>query len=72
MFSIVPLVNVILSSFKQPGSNFTFALLPIQLNAGVRLLSDVLGALIISSDTALDFHDEISSVLPISTYWLKY
>ena len=58
MFAIVPWVNVILSCFKQLPLNFTIVLLPIQLNAGARLLLVVGGGLIIS-DNPLDFHCEI-------------
>ena len=48
-----------LSCFKQPPSNFTLVLLPIDFNAGARLLSDVLEGLILSSDNLLNFHAKI-------------
>ena len=38
--------------------NFTLVLVPQQLNAGVRLLSEVAGGLIVSAGNPLDFHDE--------------
>ena len=44
--------------------------------SGVRLSSDVAGGLIVSSDSPLDFHDEIYNLvaisLKISVYWWKY
>ena len=48
-----------LCCFKQLPVNFTLILLPQQRINGVRLLSDVAGGLIVSSDSLLDFHDEI-------------
>ena len=58
-----------LSSFKQLPLNVTLALLPIQLNAEARQLSDVVGCLTTSSDNLLDFHHEIWLVLPnVSKY----
>ena len=50
IFTIVPRVNVILSCLKRPPLNFTLLLLPICLNAGVRLLSNVAVGLIVSSE----------------------
>ena len=46
-------------------TNFTLVLIPISLNQEVRLLSDVEGVLIVSSDNLLVFDAEIWSVLPI-------
>ena len=58
-----------LSCFKQLPSNFTLVLLPTQLNAGARQLSDVVGGLTTSLDNPLDFHHEIWLVLPnVSKY----
>ena len=45
--------------FKQLPVNFTLILLPTQLIDGVRLLSDVVGGLILLVDNPLDFHYEI-------------
>ena len=44
--------------FKQLPVNFALGLVPQQLNIGVRLLSDVVGGLIVSADNPLDSHDE--------------
>ena len=44
--------------------SFTLVLVPVKLNEGARLISDVAGGLAISSDNLLGFHSEIS-VLPI-------
>ena len=42
-----------------PINLFTLVLVPIQLNKEAKLLSDVEGGLILSSDSPLDFHAEI-------------
>ena len=60
---------MILSCFKQLPSNFTLVLTPIQFNEGARLLLDVTGGLILSSENPLDFQAKICSVLSI---FLKY
>ena len=52
-------VNVIFSCFKQLPTSFTLILLPTMLNPGGRLLSDVVGELIVLSDNSLDYHEEI-------------
>ena len=65
-----PGVNVVLSCFKQPSLKFTLFLLPKQFNAGARLLTDVVGGLILSLDNPLDFHDEIGPV--VWPTFLKY
>ena len=49
--------------------NPTYIILAAYFSVGARLLLDVVGGLMASSDNPLDFHSEISSVLPIS---LKY
>ena len=71
MFTVFPWVTN-LSCFKQRPSNFTLVLLllPINLNAGARQLSDVVGSLTISSGNPLDFHDEIWLVSPIFSKYL--
>ena len=48
-----------LPCFKQPPLNCSLILSPRQSTNGERLLSDVAGGLILSSDNLLDFHDEI-------------
>ena len=58
-------ISIILFCFKPLLSNFTLVMLPINLNDGVRLLSNVVRALKISLDNPLDFHNEIRSILLI-------
>ena len=58
MFTTFSWVYETLGYFKKLPVNFTLVLVPWQLNAGVRLLSDVVGGLILSADNPLDFHDE--------------
>ena len=60
MFTIFSLLYVTLSSFKQPPLNYKYILLLSYPSAGARLLS---GGLITSSDSPLDLHSEILSVL---------
>ena len=67
VFTIFPWLNVLLSWSEQLPLSFTLDLVP--KDSGARLLSDVVGSLIISSDNPLNFHSEIQSVLPI---FLKY
>ena len=64
---------MILSCFKQLPPNFTLILVPIKFNEGARILSDVVGGLILSSDDPLDFHNEIkiSNLFKISVHWLR-
>ena len=62
-------VYVILSCFKQLPLNSTLVLVPRKFNKGLRILLDLAGGLILSSDSALDFHSTIWQVSPI---FLKY
>ena len=57
MFTVFRRVYVILAWFKQLLLNFNLILLPRSSINGERLLSDVAGGLILSSDNPLDFHD---------------
>ena len=50
--------KIVLSCFKQLAANVTLDFVPILLNAGARMLSNVVGGLILSSDSPLDFHVE--------------
>ena len=59
MFTIFPSLNVNFSCFKQTPLNFTLALIPTKSKGGLRILFDVIGGLILSSDSPLDFHDKI-------------
>ena len=57
MFTVFRRVYAILAWFKQLLLNFNLILLPRSSINGERLLSDVAGGLILSSDNPLDFHD---------------
>ena len=70
MFVLFPWLNIIFSCFKQSPLNFTLALVPTKSNEGLRILLDVVGGLILSSDNPLDFHDKI--ILGLSLAVLKY
>ena len=48
-----------LSCFKYWSSNFNLVPTPISYNEGARLLSNVVGGLILSSDNPLDFRAKI-------------
>ena len=60
MFTIFFWLHVILSCFKQSSLNSKYIFLLSYPSVGARLLS---GGLITSSDSPLDFHSEILSVL---------
>ena len=62
MFTIFPWFYAILSCFKQPPLNSKYILLLSYPRVRARQLS---GGLITSSDSPLDFHSEIPSVLLI-------
>ena len=47
-----------LGCFKQFPANFTLVLVPHSFNFGVKVLSDVVGGLILYADNPWDFHDE--------------
>ena len=70
MFTLFPWLNVIFSCFKQSLLNLTLALVPTKYNEGLMVLFGVVGALILSSDNPLDFHDKI--ILSLSLAALKY
>ena len=70
MFTTFLWLNVIFSYFKQSPLNLTLALVLIKSNEGSTNLLDVVGALILSSDSPLDFHDKI--ILGLSLAVLKY
>ena len=70
MLTIFPSLNVIFSCLKQSPLKLALALLPTKSNEGSRSLLDVLGALILSPDSPLDFHDKIK--LGLSLAVLKY
>ena len=59
MFTIVSWGNISLFCFNQPPLSFSFILLPRQSINGERLLSDVEGGLMLSSNNPLDFHSKI-------------
>ena len=69
IFTTFSSVNASLSCFKQLWNSFDSYLWPKQLNAGARLVIDVIEVLKISSDNLLDFHSEVFSVFSI---FLKY
>ena len=62
IFTVFLWVNKGFQCLKQLPINFTLVLKSIYFNEGARLLLDVEGCLILSSDNPLDFHDEIWSV----------
>ena len=63
-------VNLIFSCFKQSPLNFTVVLVPTKFNKELRILLDVVGGLILSSDKPLDFHDKM--LLSLALTVLKY
>ena len=58
MVTIFPWEYIILFCFKQLLLNFTL-ILAQRANFGVRLLSNVVGGLITSSNNPLDFHNKL-------------
>ena len=55
---------MILPCFKELSLNYNLILVPRKFNKGLRVLLDLVGGLILSSDSPLDFHSKICLVLP--------
>ena len=55
---------MILPCFKELSLNSTLFLVPKKFNKGLRVLLDLVGGLILSSDSPLDFHSKICLVSP--------